>query len=101
MDRWLAEARISHLPVTEIESYHTMLACVTAGMGAAWVLRSVLQTLPGHQHVRSHSLGEVGYTEIHYLWRSGQLSPNARRLIETRSELGERRHTQTWSKVLP
>lgn len=99
MDRWLAEARISHLPVTEIESYHTMLACVTAGMGAAWVLRSVLQTLPGHQHVRSHSLGEVGYTEIHYLWRSGQLSPNARRLIETGSELGERRHTQTWSRI--
>lgn len=99
MDRWLAEARISHLPVTEIESYHTMLACVTAGMGAAWVLRSVLQTLPGHQHVRRHSLGEVGYTEIHYLWRSGQLSPNARRLIETGSEPGERRNTQTWSRI--
>jgi DNA-binding transcriptional LysR family regulator len=99
MDRWLAEERISHLPVTEIESYHTMLACVTAGMGAAWVLRSVLQTLPGHQLVRSHSLGKVGYTEIHYLWRSGHLSPNARRLMETGGELGERRNTRSWSKI--
>lgn len=99
MDRWLAEAGISHLPVTEIESYHTMLACVTAGMGAAWVLRSVLQTLPGHQQVQSHTLGPVGYTEIHYLWRSGQLSPNARKLIETGEGLGERRKTRTWSTI--
>lgn len=99
MDRWLAEAGVTHLPVTEIESYHTMLACVTAGMGAAWVLRSVLQTLPGHQHVKSHSLGTVGYTEIHYLWRSGQLPPNAIKLIETGKDLGERHRARTWSTL--
>lgn len=99
MDNWLAEDGVSHLPVTEIESYHTMLACVTAGMGAAWVLRSVLETLPGHQLVRRHSLGNAGYTEIHYLWRSGHLSTNARHLMETGDGLGERRNNRYWSAL--
>jgi DNA-binding transcriptional LysR family regulator len=81
MDRWLEQRRSSPLPIIEIESYHTMLACVSAGMGAAWILRSVLATLPGHQQVRTHSLGATGHTEIHYVWRSGHLSPNARRLM--------------------
>lgn len=99
MDRWLADGGVSHLPVTEIESYHTMLACVTAGMGAAWVLRSVLQTLPGHQHVQSHSLGEAGHTEIHYLWRSGHFSANAQRLTEMGEGPGERRNSRAWSKI--
>ncbi len=99
MDHWLAEGGVSHLPVTEIESYHTMLACVTAGMGAAWVLRSVLHTLPGHHLVRSHSLGNAGHTEIHYLWRSGHLSTNAQRLIDTGEGLGERRSARYWSKL--
>lgn len=99
MDRWLAQDRVRHFPVVEIESYHTMLACVTAGMGAAWVLRSVLQTLPGHQLVRPHPLGAMGHTEIHFLWRSGHLSHNARRLMETGEELSEWRSGRGWSKV--
>lgn len=81
MDRWLAQGGVPGLPVIEIESYHTMLACVSAGMGAAWILRSVLATLPGYQQVRTHSLGAAGHTEIHYVWRSGHLSADARRLI--------------------
>lgn len=97
MDRWLAEGQMRHLPVTEIESYHTMLACVTAGMGAAWVLRSVLRTLPGHQHVRSHALGAAGHTEIHYLWRSGHLSPHARRLMDTGEALNDGRNGRSWN----
>lgn len=98
MDRWLAEDQVHHLPVTEIESYHTMLACVTAGMGAAWVLRSVLQTLPGHQQVRSHSLGAAGHTEIHYVWRSGHLPSNARRLMDTGEELSLHRRERGWNR---
>lgn len=97
MDRWLSDDHVRHLPVTEIESYHTMLACVTAGMGAAWVLRSVLRTLPGHQQVRTHSLGAAGHTEIHYLWRSGHLSPNAERLMDAGEELDGWRNARTWS----
>lgn len=99
MDRWLAADNVTYLPVTVIESYHTMLACVVAGMGAAWVLRSVLATLPGHQQVRSHSLSEVGYTEIHYLWRSGQLPSAGERLIETGREMADRRQPADWSGV--
>nr|WP_295111349.1 LysR family transcriptional regulator [uncultured Caulobacter sp.] len=99
MDRWLADGGVRDMPITEIESYHTMLACVTAGMGAAWVLRSVLQTLPGHQQVQTHSLGEAGHTEIHFLWRCGHLTHNARKIMDVAGELGDRRRTRTWSQV--
>lgn len=81
MDRWLEQRSGGPLPVVVIESYHTMLACVSAGMGAAWILRSVLATLPGHQQVRIHGLGATGHTEIHYVWRNGHLTPDARRLM--------------------
>jgi len=82
MDRWLAAGGRGDMPVIEIESYHTMLACVSAGMGAAWMLRSILKTLPGHHQVKAHSLGEAGRTEIHFVWRDGHLSPNAALLME-------------------
>lgn len=83
MDRWLSTGNRADMPVVEIESYHTMLACVSAGMGAAWMLRSILQTLPGHHQVKTHSLGEAGRTEIHFVWRDGHLSRNAELLMDT------------------
>ncbi|WP_298396665.1 LysR family transcriptional regulator [Sphingobium sp.] len=83
MDRWLSCGNRADMPVIEIESYHTMLACVSAGMGAAWMLRSILKTLPGHHQVKTHSLGEAGRTEIHFVWRDGHLSRNAALLMET------------------
>ncbi|AYD05166.1 LysR family transcriptional regulator [Neorhizobium sp. NCHU2750] len=82
MDRWLAAGGRAHMPVLEIESYHTMLACVSAGMGAAWMLRSVFKTLPGHHQVKAHSLGDAGRTEIHFVWRDGHLSRNASLLMD-------------------
>lgn len=82
MDRWLAANGRADIPVFEIESYHTMLACVSAGMGAAWMLRSVLKTLPGHHQVKAHSLGDAGRTEIHFVWRDGHLSRNAGLLMD-------------------
>ncbi|SEJ90427.1 DNA-binding transcriptional regulator, LysR family [Sphingobium sp. AP50] len=83
MDRWLSAGDRLDMPVIEIESYHTMLACVSAGMGAAWMLRSILKTLPGHHQVKAHSLGEHGRTEIHFVWRDGHLSRNAKLLMES------------------
>lgn len=87
MDRWLAQGQRAELPVLEIESYHTMLACVSAGMGAAWMLRSVLKTLPGRQQVRAHALGAAGRTELHFVWRDGQLPANAQLLMEVAGDL--------------
>lgn len=82
MDRWLAAGGRGAMPIVEIESYHTMLACISAGMGAAWMLRSILKTLPGHHQVKTHSLGDHGRTEIHFVWRDGHLSRNAELLME-------------------
>lgn len=70
MDAWLAEAGRQLLPVVEMTSYHSMLARVSTGVGAAWIPHSVLVTLPGHALVRAHSLGHVGRTDMHFVWRS-------------------------------
>ncbi|GAA0909857.1 LysR family transcriptional regulator [Rothia nasimurium] len=88
VDAWLEASGRQLLPVVEVGSYHTMLACVTAGMGAAWIPRSVLATLPGHPQVRAHALGEAGRSEIHFVWRKTHLSENAERLMEI--------HRDTW-----
>ncbi|KAF1009728.1 MAG: HTH-type transcriptional regulator GltR [Luteibacter sp.] len=82
IDAWLEAAGRQLLPVVEVESYHAMLSRVVAGMGAAWIPRSVLPTLAAHAHVRAHALGDVGRTEIHFLWRIGQLTRHAERLME-------------------
>lgn len=81
LDRWLQASGGEHLQMIEMESYHTMLACVTAGAGAAWVPRAMLQTLPGRASVRVHSLGEAGRSDLYFVWRTGHLTGNARRLL--------------------
>ncbi|HCE6017213.1 TPA: LysR family transcriptional regulator, partial [Pseudomonas aeruginosa] len=55
-------------------------------------LRSVLATLPGNHQVRAHPLRDYGTTEIHFIWHSGQLTPNAQRLMAVHQDaLVERR----------
>lgn len=82
LDRWLEAAGSEALPLIEMESYHTMLACVSAGAGAAWVPRTMLDALPGRSTVRVHSLGEAGHMALYFIWRSGQLTRNAQRLLD-------------------
>ncbi|WP_213881113.1 LysR substrate-binding domain-containing protein [Pseudomonas sp. dw_358] len=82
LDRWLQATGGERLPLIEMESYHTMLACVGAGAGAAWVPRAMLDTLPGRAAVRVHSLGAAGRTDLYFVWRSGHLRGNAQRLLD-------------------
>lgn len=88
MDAWLEAAGRQLLTVTPIDSYHGLLARVTAGMGAAWIPRSVLLALPGHSQVRAHPLGDAGKSEVHFVWRPGVLSLHAERLMDV--------HRDTW-----
>lgn len=82
LDQWLEQTGGEHLQLIEMESYHTMLACVGAGAGAAWVPRAMLDTLPGRSAVRVHSLGEAGRSSLYFVWRRGHLTRNARRLLD-------------------
>lgn len=83
MDRWLQEGGGSSR-IIEMESYPVMLACVSAGMGAAWMPRSLLQMLPGHESVKVHSLSAIGRTDLYFIWQARQLTQNAERLLACR-----------------
>ncbi|KAF1070837.1 MAG: HTH-type transcriptional regulator GltR [Pseudomonas citronellolis] len=50
-ERWFAEDGATPGQVRELESYHGMLACVSAGGGLAVMPRSMLQSMPGADSV--------------------------------------------------
>lgn len=82
LDDWLAQSSHADLKVIEMESYHTMLACVSAGIGAAWIPQSMLDGLPGHRSVKVHHLGPAARTDLYFVWRKGHLTENANRTLQ-------------------
>ncbi len=69
--------------VVELGSYHAMLGCVVAGMGAALLPRSVLDTFPESKRLSVHSLprGQDRIPTV-LIWRRGACSPNTKALAE-------------------
>lgn len=56
--------------IIEIDSYHTMLGCVVAGMGIALLPRNILLSLPEHQRVSIHHLPRNWNVSTTYMiWR--------------------------------
>ncbi|BBT15817.1 MULTISPECIES: putrescine utilization regulator PtrR [Pseudomonadaceae] len=83
LERWFAESRVAMGRVMEIESYHSMLACVVAGGGVALMPRSMLQSMPGREAVTIHPLAEPFATATTWLmWRKGMLGANLKAWIE-------------------
>ncbi|MHC1480384.1 LysR family transcriptional regulator [Frateuria aurantia] len=81
LEAWLEQG--GQLPrITEMESYQSMLACVSAGTGVAWVPQSVLKALPKDYPIRTHRLGAVGHSALHFIWRKAGLSGNALRFMQ-------------------
>lgn len=65
----------------ELGSYHAMLGCVLAGMGAALLPRSVLGSFPESSRLRVHALSHRDYRlRTMLIWRKGGFSPNVRAL---------------------
>lgn len=57
--KWLASDNAAPGKVREMESYHSMLACVSAGGGVAIIPRSMLLSMPGHHTVKAWPLDDA------------------------------------------
>jgi DNA-binding transcriptional LysR family regulator len=77
-------------PTMEIQSYHSMLACVASGAGLAMIPYSVLNLLPGYKRVKVHSLpADIAETATWLLWRRDAFGPNVRALKQLIIEQAE------------
>lgn len=69
--------------VLELGSYHAMLGCVLAGMGAALLPRSVLDTFPESKRLTVYPLkGKVDRLRTLLIWRKDVSTPNVRALAD-------------------
>ncbi|GAA6133948.1 LysR family transcriptional regulator [Oceaniserpentilla sp. 4NH20-0058] len=63
--------------VIEINSYHTMLSCVAAGMGIAMVPRALLNDYPFTDSIQCHTLAsEWAVSRTALIWRKGFENPS-------------------------
>lgn len=83
-ERWFEEDCAAPGRVFELESYHGMLACVSAGAGLALLPASLLESMPSRGEVMAHKLpASVRAVTIFLVWRRDLRAPAAlRRLIE-------------------
>jgi len=71
----------------ELGSYHAMLGCVVAGMGAALVPKSVLSTFPERKRLRVHPLPRAQRRlRTLLIWRKGAGSPKVEALAQILSQ---------------
>lgn len=69
IEKWLAGKGVRPPRVFEVASYHTMLACVAAGVGYAVVPRSVLVASRARRALRAHRLAERSWRITTWLVR--------------------------------
>ena len=74
---WFARDGAVPGKIFEMESYHGIVACVSAGAGLALVPASMLASMPGRDSVRAWPLaGGQGAAEIWLVWLKGSRSAN-------------------------
>ncbi len=83
LEQWYAARGVVPERTIELGSYHAMLGCVLAGMGAALLPRSVLKTFPESKRLRIHELapGDDSLRTL-LIWRKGTASPKVEALAD-------------------
>ncbi|XWN30552.1 MAG: LysR substrate-binding domain-containing protein [Devosia sp.] len=89
LEDWYAQRKNLPERTIELGSYHAMLGCVLAGMGAALVPRSVISTFPESKRLRVTPLPE-GHNKIRtmMIWPKNVKSPKVDALCQVLSERG-------------
>ncbi|TWI58570.1 DNA-binding transcriptional LysR family regulator [Pseudomonas duriflava] len=86
LEAWFAATGGAMGPVMEIESYHSMLACVIAG-GVAMMPQSMLDSLPGRNRVTCHVLpSRFGTATTWLMWPKGREGVNLKAWIALQNE---------------
>jgi len=81
-ENWFARENAVPGKIFEMESYHGILACVSAGAGLALVPKSMLENMPGKDSVSAWPLADsMGKLAIWLIWRKGGGSANLRALV--------------------
>lgn len=82
-ESWFRDNDAAPGKVFEMESYHSMLACVSAGAGLAMLPRSMLESMPSSSCVKAHELDDqYRKVSIHLIWRRGVRLPNLSALLD-------------------
>jgi len=81
LEQWYANRQELPKRTIELASYHAMLGCVLAGMGAALVPRSVISSFPEKKRLRVNSLPK-GQNRIRtmLIWQKGVSTPKVEAL---------------------
>ena len=90
-ESWFVHDQAVPGKIHEMESYHGMLACVSAGAGLAMLPRSMLDNMPGCSTVSAWPMAEdFRYLKTWLVWRRGTVSRSLSmfiKLLEERREL--------------
>lgn len=74
-ENWFVQDQAVPGKIHEMESYHGMLACVSAGAGLAMLPRSMLDNMPGCSTVSAWPMSEdFRYLKTWLVWRRGTVS---------------------------
>lgn len=88
-ESWFASDAAVPGKISEMESYHGMLACVSAGSGLALVPRSMLKSMPGSSAVSIWSLSEpFRFLRTWLVWRKGTVSRSLSAFVRLLEERG-------------
>lgn len=83
LEQWFAQSGAFPERIVEMSSWHTILGCTAAGMGAALLPRAVLATFPQRQFLSIYPL-PAGLAKVPtvMIWRKGTHSPKVTALLE-------------------
>lgn len=76
-ENWFALDNAAPGKIFEMESYHGIVACVSAGAGLAMIPKSMLENMPGRDSVMAWPVADDrGLLDIWLIWRKGNGSAN-------------------------
>jgi len=88
-ERWFTQDAAVPGKIFELESYHGMLACVSAGAGLALMPRSMLESMPGCATVSVWPMSQrFRYLRTWLVWRSGTVSRSLAMFVKLLEERG-------------